>query len=337
MRNAYCSGKRILRLPPPFCGVRRAALRLLPAALLCVGCDRSEKKVDGPLPQDVLMEVNGVPLYKEAAQRAAFSRFEAFKSDVPQDRHADMKRDIERMVLNQFLSQTLLFQEGKKRGFEATEDEVNQALERMESRFPEGHDLQTLARSRPALAMKMRQDVVSGIVINKFLESALPKEAIKVSEAEMDKWRQGIRRARHILIKTEADDAPAVRENKKALAEDLRRRIAEGEDFAALARQHSDCPSRQKGGYLGHFPKGKMVPEFDAAVFALKAGDLGPVVETPFGYHVVEVMENEINDVMVRQDLEVAKHKKNVDALVEQLKKKAVIRYAEPAPTPTRP
>ncbi|MDP7463438.1 MAG: peptidylprolyl isomerase [SAR324 cluster bacterium] len=61
-----------------------------------------------------------------------------------------------------------------------------------------------------------------------------------------------------------------------------------GKDFAALAKVHSNGPSASKGGLLGSFTRGQMVPEFDKAVFALKPSEVSGVVETPFGFHIIK-------------------------------------------------
>ncbi|MGB7324415.1 MAG: peptidylprolyl isomerase [Rubripirellula sp.] len=83
--------------------------------------------------------------------------------------------------------------------------------------------------------------------------------------------------ARHILVSSE----------KECL--DLKQQIAEGADFAALAAQHSSCPSGAEGGALGSFGPGQMVPEFDAAVFGGNVGEVQGPVKTDFGYHLLEV------------------------------------------------
>lgn len=85
--------------------------------------------------------------------------------------------------------------------------------------------------------------------------------------------------ARHLLVPTE----------EQCLA--LKAEIENGADFAEVAKQHSQCPSGQRGGDLGTFGRGQMVPEFDQVVFS---GDLNTVhgpVKTQFGYHLLEVTE----------------------------------------------
>lgn len=83
--------------------------------------------------------------------------------------------------------------------------------------------------------------------------------------------------ARHILVATE----------KACL--DLKKEIAGGADFAALAKKHSTCPSGQRGGDLGTFGKGQMVKEFDTVVFGGEVGVVHGPVKTQFGYHLLEV------------------------------------------------
>ena len=72
-------------------------------------------------------------------------------------------------------------------------------------------------------------------------------------------------------------------------AQDLKTKIEDGADFAALAREHSTCPSKAQGGDLGEFGPGQMVPEFDKVVFSAEVGKVQGPVKTQFGYHLIEV------------------------------------------------
>ena len=83
--------------------------------------------------------------------------------------------------------------------------------------------------------------------------------------------------ARHILVNDEA----------KCL--ELKQQIQAGADFAAIARQHSECPSGSDGGDLGTFRKGQMVPEFDRVVFQDSLNTVHGPVKTQFGYHLLEI------------------------------------------------
>jgi hypothetical protein len=98
-------------------------------------------------------------------------------------------------------------------------------------------------------------------------------------------------RARHILFRMPEGATPAQRDSVKKLAESIRVRAAGGEDFAGLAKQYSADGSAQQGGDLGFFGRGKMVPAFEEAAFKLAPGQISPVVESPFGYHVIKVEE----------------------------------------------
>lgn len=98
-------------------------------------------------------------------------------------------------------------------------------------------------------------------------------------------------RASHILVKVDSfSDSNAVAA-ARAKIDGLRERALAGEDFAALASEHSDCPSKARGGDLGPFGHGQMVPEFDAAAFSQSVGEIGEVVQTQFGFHIVKVTE----------------------------------------------
>lgn len=84
--------------------------------------------------------------------------------------------------------------------------------------------------------------------------------------------------ARHILVETEE------------LAKEIKEKLKNGGDFAALAKEHSQDPgSKDNGGDLGYFTRGQMVPQFEEAVFTLNKGDISEPIKTQFGYHLIKV------------------------------------------------
>jgi parvulin-like peptidyl-prolyl isomerase len=78
------------------------------------------------------------------------------------------------------------------------------------------------------------------------------------------------------------------KEEARTEIEDLAKQIGDGADFAELARTHSDCPSGRKGGDLGTFGRGQMVPAFENAAFSMDVGQVSGVIETEFGYHLIK-------------------------------------------------
>ena len=162
-------------------------------------------------------------------------------------------------------------------------------------------------------------------------------------------------RARHILVAgTDAES--------KAKAEKILADIKAGGDFASLAKEHSaDKSNADKGGDLGFFTRGKMVPEFETAAFTLaKAGDVSGVVETKFGFHIIQLQEKKsagvrpydevkadlVKEIIasVKQDARVAYAQKmqqgvttNAEAIAEFAAKQSAANPTAPAAQPVQP
>lgn len=98
-------------------------------------------------------------------------------------------------------------------------------------------------------------------------------------------------RASHILLMYQGSArSTATRSKDEALSliKTLKAQLDDGGDFATLASQNSDCPSARSGGDLGSFGRGQMVPPFEQAAFGLEVGATSDVVETDFGYHLIQ-------------------------------------------------
>ncbi|GAB6062992.1 SurA N-terminal domain-containing protein [Deferrisoma palaeochoriense] len=134
-----------------------------------------------------------------------------------------------------------------------------------------------------------------------FAPEAFEKD-VEVTDEEIRQeynWRAGefaekeAVRARHILVRlpqnASEDEEKAARER----IEKIRKQIEEGADFAELAKKVSEDPgSKDKGGDLGYFERGKMVPEFEKVAFSLEPGQVSEPVRTPFGYHLIRVEDH---------------------------------------------
>lgn len=138
---------------------------------------------------------------------------------------------------------------------------------------------------RRLMVQKLAEDIISVIEVS-------DEDAKKYYEENKDEFKVPEQvNAAHILIKVDSVDDEE--ESKKAQkdAEDILKRIKGGEEFSELAKENSACPSSAKGGDLGYFTKGQMVPEFEEAVFSLKPGEISEIVKTKFGYHIIKLLD----------------------------------------------
>jgi peptidyl-prolyl cis-trans isomerase C len=163
------------------------------------------------------------------------------------------------------------------------------------------------------------------------------ESGITVSDADLQKKYNENKgtyeqvKAKHILIAFKG--SPAAQEGKpeltdeqaKAKAEDLRKQIAAGASFEELAKKESDdAGSGARGGDLGEFGRGQMVPEFEKAAFEAKPGDLTPVVKTQFGYHIIKVEEHGSTPFeQVKAGLEKSERQAKMQAKLDEMKNAA--------------
>lgn len=124
--------------------------------------------------------------------------------------------------------------------------------------------------------------------------SASPAPAAPEWESNEEPKRIG---ARHVLIQWMGSDRAGksvlrTREQALVLAQEVLKRAKAGEDLGRLAVEYSDEPNAgARGGSLGRFSKGQMVGAFEAVAFKLKVGQISDIVETPFGFHVIQRTE----------------------------------------------
>ncbi|HEX7679472.1 MAG TPA: peptidylprolyl isomerase [Thermoanaerobaculia bacterium] len=249
------------------------------------------------------------------------SEFEAALKTLPAEYQSFAQGPGRKQFADDYLRMRLLANEGAKAGLQNDPEVVNQLN-------------------------LMRENLVATAEL-KVIDSG-----IKVTDAEVQKaYAAGAKqyeqvKARHILIapKGSAAAQPGKKEltddEAKAKADDLRKQIVAGASFDELAKKESDdVGSGARGGDLGSFSRGQMVPEFEQAAFNAKVGDVTPVVKTQFGYHIIKVEAHDSAPLeQVRPAIEKELKQTKLHAALDAMKESAHPTYDEayfaPPPAP---
>lgn len=214
------------------------------------------------------------------------------------DQFEMMLPTIKPQILDSLLVRNLLAGEFAKKNITVSDDEINKEIEKIKASLPKDKKLEELLKSNGVSDKAFREDISEQVKLTKLLGIGEPtdkemKEFYEKNKSRLYEKPETVK-ARHILITANATNSPAEKAAKKEKAEGLRKQLVEskGADFEKLAKENSDCPSKAMGGDLGEFRKGQMVPAFEVVAFSLKTNEISAVVETEFGYHVIQVTEH---------------------------------------------
>lgn len=209
-------------------------------------------------------------------------------------------------VLNNMVEHRLMIQKAKDLGITVDEKAIKSYAERymaqIKSQFETEADFQAELRM-----MNTSQRDLMNYFVEQITESELTKQLVdkhissqaRVEEAEMRAFYEASKDSMAVkpvswdlrMILREVKPSDTVIAALRAEAETLQQRADNGEDFAALASEYSDCPSKAQGGDLGFFKRGMMVKPFEDAAFAMGVGEVSGIVESQFGYHIIKVTE----------------------------------------------
>ena len=284
--------------------------------------------------------VNGVTINRTELDRAMKALMS--QNQMAQPLAPGALKQVAQAALDQLTSAELLYQEGNKLEIKDLDQQVAQQIAQNRAKYPSDSAFEQALRVTGLTLEEMKQAARKNIVIGVLIEKRFAPLATVSGEDAEQFYRENLEkyftkgetvRASHILVKADAKEPAEVKLQAQHKAEALLKRIQAGEDFAALAKAESSCPSAAQGGDLGSFGHGQMVPPFEKAAFALQPGELSGVVETRFGYHIIKLTERHEAAREKFQDLKVQivdflkqeKIRKLVAVYLEELRSKAKI------------
>lgn len=247
---------------------------------------------------DVVATVNGVTITRDAYENAVTQtrqRLQLQGQPVGPDQLESFRAEI----LEQLIAEELLFQEAQRRDLKAPEGSVDAQLSQMRGRFETDEQWEQALAGTNTTEEELRVQVERNALIQQVIREAVA-DVEPITDAEIQTFyeenpqffEQGEQvAARHILISTQELETEEQIEDARQRAEAIRQELLDGADFAALAQERSEGPSGPRGGDLGTFGRGQMVPAFEQAAFSLEVGEISEIVQTQFGFHIIEVTE----------------------------------------------
>jgi len=301
---------------------------------------------------DFIVQVNGEKLTTAEVDAMLEGQMASISKQVPPEQMEQVKSQLQQMrgkwrqqLSDYFIQKTVLAQEADKQKIIVSDNEVNAQLKEYEQQVPPGTKLEDMLKQQGVSIEKLRGDIKNILKAKKLMDSqvttsaAPTDEEIKnyfdVNKSKFDEPEKV--RARHILVKTSSSDNETVKKANKAKIDGIRKKLVAGGDFAKIAAESSDCPSKSKGGDLGAFAKGQMVKPFEDAAFGQKINEIGPVVETQFGYHIIQAQEHmtgtskTLDQVKpeIAKTLQEQNKQKAIKDYIDGLKNKATIVYGK--------
>jgi peptidyl-prolyl cis-trans isomerase C len=206
-------------------------------------------------------------------------------------------REARARFLLELIEEMIILRRAEELGLQVSSAEMQQALENLEADYDD-QGLEDMFM-RQAISMetwkkRVRRQLLVGKVLSQDLGEAIfvtPEEIRQYYDEHHEAWDRGEQvRVRHILLSSQKQ------------ANEVLKKIKDGEDFAVVARQYSTAPEARAGGDMGYIVRGQLPERLEAPIFSLELNSVSPVIKTSYGYHIFKVLEKrpagkpELND-----------------------------------------
>jgi peptidyl-prolyl cis-trans isomerase C len=248
---------------------------------------------------DIAVTVNGSSITEAEVEARMKPQLDRVARQMDPNIAGQYRKRIRGQALEMMIVERLLDEQVKKANITVTDSDVNDRISEIIAQQGMTLDaFKVMLQIQGQDFEQVKQQMKQGLAYEKFMDHQVGATDVNDAEAlayyeenKADFNTPEQAKASHILIKVAPTASAEEKAAAKEKAEKLLKQVKEGGDFAAIAKENSDCPSKAKGGDLGFFERGAMVKEFSDAAFAMQVGQVSDIVETQFGYHIIKATD----------------------------------------------
>jgi len=256
---------------------------------------------------------------------------------------------VSKEVIESLIRREILYQESRKAGIKIDKKEMDKEVDVLKKQFLSDAEYKNELGRRNLSEDMLRANLERTLSVQKYVERQFLEKA-KVTDGDITAYyeshlylfKQPLQvRVSHILIQSDSKWEASRKQEARRKAEQILKNLKKGDDFAALAREHSDGPTRTNGGDLGYIKKGQLEKQFESVIFDLKSGETSDIIETDYGFHLFKVMDKKPESILaydnvkeqIRQSLREEKARQEADLYAKTLREKASVTILLPGLT----
>ncbi len=254
---------------------------------------------------------------------------------------AKQAASLQAEVLESMVRREILYQEGRKSGIKPDESAVDKELKALKQQFANETEYKNELSRKNITEEKLRSRMDRNSTVQQYIErqfaakvAVTDSDMVSYYEGHLDLFKQPLQvRVSHILIRTDPAWEESRKKEARRKAEQVMKELKTGKDFAALAREQSDGPTRANGGDLGYLKAGQLEKQFESAVLALKPGETTGIISAEYGFHIFKLTDKKPETVLayenvkekIQQFLREEKARQEADLYAKTLREKASV------------
>lgn len=275
----------------------RQALSGLVAALALLACFPAAalpRVIDG-----IAIIVNEDAILISEINEAIMPVIEEYRTRYADAELKEKMTELQEMIIKQAIETKLILQVARRVKITAVDATVDARIDVVKSRFPSEEEFLQALEAKGTTYREYREQVAEQVLVQETIKRMLGPD-IEVLDNDIQEYYENHQdefiiepkvRLAQIFLKVPSESTPEEVERVRHRAEQLCILIEDGVDFSELAQKYSEGPYREKGGVIDVVGPKEILPELEKAAFALKTGEVSPVIQTPYGFHILKALE----------------------------------------------